>query len=493
MTAMSTGVQRTNATPPLGFSSESWTLSRASTTRNATPPLSCVTTALPPPTRVRELRTGVSPTRVLTYLSIPVPPYMTRLLQILTKFSLADPHRNFFSVVKVALAGALRIRPDPQAPKPVLTYYGGAADPSSINVSDLNDLIFNETWPVILWSAILILTLVFLIWFLENHLQKLPGGISFTSGIYFAITTFTTVGYGDLVPKTRLSKILTATFMLISLILVAVLTSSFTSISNRELLQSAVYANKHITVGVVNGSVPSITSLASYLFPTYQYFRFSDLVVSALNRQEAVSVLLDGYTTQAYSSGYVSMYDFATTSPNFESDAKYSIASQSSGTFYSGFIANLEDSTRVAFECWLSKAKTSMYEHLTKLDQDYQAFQEERYRSSSSTLGSEYDSAVTSYLKQNLKWLVATCAGLIFVFVLGGQTALWISGKPLPVDDERNASIAGSSDFDAAFGSLSLSARALEEPLLQGCSNRRRTGSVMLEDVERRSSEPLHE
>ncbi|NLT04987.1 MAG: two pore domain potassium channel family protein [Solirubrobacterales bacterium] len=56
---------------------------------------------------------------------------------------------------------------------------------------------------------------------------ELERGQTTTNGIYWAITTMTTVGYGDPQPTTTATKLLAVAVMLVGIGFVAVLTGSF--------------------------------------------------------------------------------------------------------------------------------------------------------------------------------------------------------------------------------------------------------------------------
>ena len=79
-----------------------------------------------------------------------------------------------------------------------------------------------------------ILALIFgvVIWFIERwkneDIPKCPGGI-FT-GVWLALVTMTTVGYGDVTPKSFLGRILTMAWMVTGILLSAILTSTMTNV-----------------------------------------------------------------------------------------------------------------------------------------------------------------------------------------------------------------------------------------------------------------------
>lgn len=84
--------------------------------------------------------------------------------------------------------------------------------------------IFSSTFLIAVLGFLLILTLVgFVFWlvegrrFKEEYGEKIHQGIG--SGVWLAIVTMTTVGYGDLAPKTTGGRVVMGSWMVISLIL----------------------------------------------------------------------------------------------------------------------------------------------------------------------------------------------------------------------------------------------------------------------------------
>ena len=71
-----------------------------------------------------------------------------------------------------------------------------------------------------------------LIWFIErwtnSEFSKNFHGI--LTGLWFGLVTMTTVGYGDIAPKSSIGKLLTVAWMMIGVVLTAILTSTITTI-----------------------------------------------------------------------------------------------------------------------------------------------------------------------------------------------------------------------------------------------------------------------
>ena len=80
----------------------------------------------------------------------------------------------------------------------------------------------------------LMLSIIFgmLIWFIEswNSSEFTTNNHGILSGIWFALVTMTTVGYGDIAPKSAIGKLLTMAWMVTGVILTAILTSTITNV-----------------------------------------------------------------------------------------------------------------------------------------------------------------------------------------------------------------------------------------------------------------------
>ncbi|MCZ4317476.1 transporter substrate-binding domain-containing protein [Aequorivita viscosa] len=84
--------------------------------------------------------------------------------------------------------------------------------------------IFSETFLFAVFGLLLILTIVgFLFWLVEGRKYKEDYGMhihqGIGSGIWLAIVTMTTVGYGDYAPRTSAGRVVMGSWMIISLIL----------------------------------------------------------------------------------------------------------------------------------------------------------------------------------------------------------------------------------------------------------------------------------
>lgn len=113
-----------------------------------------------------------------------------------------------------------------------------------------------------------VLTLVFilfivgnLIWLVERkHNDNFPPtyiqGVG--HGMWFAVVTFTTVGYGDLIPRTRIGRLVSASWMIVAMITASSITAgiatSFTLISLRHAAIESAESLEGQKVAVVRGT-----------------------------------------------------------------------------------------------------------------------------------------------------------------------------------------------------------------------------------------------
>jgi polar amino acid transport system substrate-binding protein len=94
---------------------------------------------------------------------------------------------------------------------------------------------------------LVILTMLFLtgivMWYIERPGRSAPEGtessvVNLRDGIYWAVVTMTTVGYGDKTPKTHYGRLIAIVWMLSSVILVSLLSTSLVSRLTAERVES---------------------------------------------------------------------------------------------------------------------------------------------------------------------------------------------------------------------------------------------------------------
>lgn len=122
----------------------------------------------------------------------------------------------------------------------------------------LGNLFNRNTTRVYCFALIFILLFAILIWLVERkknpaHFHPSPRGIF--DGIWWAIVTMATVGYGDTVPKTRLGRFLTLVWILFAIALLFLITSEISSeltiakLEKRSLEVKELRTMKTVTIG----------------------------------------------------------------------------------------------------------------------------------------------------------------------------------------------------------------------------------------------------
>jgi polar amino acid transport system substrate-binding protein len=162
------------------------------------------------------------------------------------------------------VAVALRKQSGPLA---ALISYGGAA-------AELSSLI-------LVIVTLLLLTGVAM-WFLERPGHSKPEGtessvVTLRDGIYWAVVTMTTVGYGDKTPKTNSGRVIAVLWMIGSVVLVSLLSTSLVSRLTAERVESgATFATVDLSGKKLAAAAQS--SGAEYLDAMHlQYTKFQNL------------------------------------------------------------------------------------------------------------------------------------------------------------------------------------------------------------------------
>jgi hypothetical protein len=89
-------------------------------------------------------------------------------------------------------------------------------------------------------------------------------GWSALDSLYFSVVTLTTVGYGDLAPKTAAGKIFTIIYLLMGISVIVMFANQLArnAYEEREKLRAAREANRRDTHAVQPGSPPSTATTA---------------------------------------------------------------------------------------------------------------------------------------------------------------------------------------------------------------------------------------
>ena len=134
------------------------------------------------------------------------------------------------------------------------------AKESNRAIEFLSNMFSPRFWKAILFLFIILLILGTLIWLIENRNNKnqFRNGIKgIGDGVWWAATTMTTVGYGDLAPKTFIGRILGTIWMFTAIIVISGLTGSIAaSLTTKQIkhtINSVADLNK-LKVGTIKGS-----------------------------------------------------------------------------------------------------------------------------------------------------------------------------------------------------------------------------------------------
>ncbi len=154
-------------------------------------------------------------------------------------------------------------------------------------------LVAIELSSLILTMLALLLLIGIAMWFIERPSRAAEASdssvVSLRDGIYWAVVTMTTVGYGDKTPKTPVGQFLAIVWMLTSVALVSLLSASLVSRLTAERVESGVLFAESDLAGKKLAAVAS-SSGAEYLERLrLGYAKFDSL-------QDALASLADGKT-----------------------------------------------------------------------------------------------------------------------------------------------------------------------------------------------------
>src|SRR5262249_42037981 len=140
----------------------------------------------------------------------------------------------------------------------------------------------SELAPLILVTLIMLILIGIAMWIVERGVQSAAQGsefsvVSLRDGLYWAVVTMTTVGYVDKTPKTTLGRCVAALWMLSSLVLVSLLSTTLVSrltaerVETRDLVASIDLRQKKL-------AAVAHSSGAEYLDELHlQYVKYKDL------------------------------------------------------------------------------------------------------------------------------------------------------------------------------------------------------------------------
>jgi polar amino acid transport system substrate-binding protein len=139
-----------------------------------------------------------------------------------------------------------------------------------------------ELTPLILLAMMMLVFIGIAMWIVERRVRSASGGsessvVSLRDGLYWAVVTMTTVGYGDKTPKTTLGRAVAAVWMLGSLVLVSLLSTTLVSRLTADRVESHDIAASIDLRGKKLAAVAH-SSGAEYLDELHlQYVKYKDL------------------------------------------------------------------------------------------------------------------------------------------------------------------------------------------------------------------------
>jgi polar amino acid transport system substrate-binding protein len=149
----------------------------------------------------------------------------------------------------------------------------------------------SELSPLILSSLAMLILIGILMWLIESRHAKAQSSessvITLRDGLYWAIVTMTTVGYGDKTPKSTIGRVIAVSWMFASLVWVSLLSTSLVSQLTVERVESRTPVASFNMAGKKLAAVAQ-SSGAEYLDQHgLQYVKFTSL-------PDALDSLADG-------------------------------------------------------------------------------------------------------------------------------------------------------------------------------------------------------
>jgi polar amino acid transport system substrate-binding protein len=100
----------------------------------------------------------------------------------------------------------------------------------------------SELSPLIISSLVMLVLIGIVMWYIERRHPSAQGSessvVTLRDGLYWAVVTMTTVGYGDKTPKSSIGRVIAVFWMLASLVWVSLLSTSLVSRLTAERVES---------------------------------------------------------------------------------------------------------------------------------------------------------------------------------------------------------------------------------------------------------------
>jgi polar amino acid transport system substrate-binding protein len=184
------------------------------------------------------------------------------------------------------------------------TYLGVAERREQAFADVVRAVISSQFLSTAFWVSVLVAVMGALLWLIEGrnytdtYGNKPYQGI--WTGFWWAAVTLSTTGYGDIVPKTHRGRILALIWILLSMVILASLTATITTV----LTQTSGFQPVTFPEGLRDSAVGAVEeSLGTQLLEAqeidYRSFESTDLAIQAL-RDDEIDVVLDSLAALRY-------------------------------------------------------------------------------------------------------------------------------------------------------------------------------------------------
>eukprot|EP00795_Rhopilema_esculentum_P001382 gene1382-15786_t len=178
----------------------------------------------------------------------------------------------------------------------------GAIDYAAKTLNALKSV--QSTWPMVLISILMCIVFGILLWSVEQFQnEEFAKGryiCGMCQGLWWAFVSMTTVGYGDVTPRTFLGRLIGIIWTLIGLVLTGILTGALTSTITTLTIPPTVTLYD-TNAAVINNSFEHGLAVRrnAKILPNMKYDTAAE-VLSALDKKQVDAALLDAFETASH-------------------------------------------------------------------------------------------------------------------------------------------------------------------------------------------------